>query len=108
MISKKQIYVIENPILSSKIICCICSFLIDIEFPGEAKHWYDFVVVREHLFIINIYSIKELEDMEDIRDICWYRECFDRFMELVLLLEKVLENPRGIMKKTAFRKFYLL
>lgn len=93
---KKQIYVKENPIVSSKIIYCICGFLIDIESPGEAQHWYDFAVEREHLFIINIYSKKELED---IRNICSYREYFDRFIELVLLLEKTIENPRGIIKK---------
>ena len=36
-------------------------FLLDIESSGEGMRWYDFIVDREHLFIRNIYSEKELK-----------------------------------------------
>ena len=85
---KKQIFIKENPIVPSKTICCACGFLLDNEAFGESDIWCNFIVDREHLFIRNVYSKKELESMEDIRDICSYQDCFERFIKLIPLLEK--------------------
>lgn len=67
--------------------------------------WYNFIVDREHLFIGNVYSKNELESMEDIRHICSYQDCFERFIKLIPLLEKNFENPREIKEKDPLTDF---
>ena len=61
--------------------------------------WYDFVVYMEQLFIRNIYSEKELEKMENLKTNCNYRECFEKFIELIPIIENVLKNPQWIREK---------
>ena len=77
----------------------ICGFLLDIEVKGDHCRWQDFVVGMEHLFIRNIYREEELEKMENITDICSYRECFEKLIELIPILENALENPHWIREK---------
>ena len=56
---KKQIFTSENPVVSSKTISSICGFLLDVKQEG----WYDFIVNHEHLFLCNIYTPSELQEM---------------------------------------------
>ena len=56
---KKQIFTSENPVVSSKTISSICGFLLDVKQEG----WYDFIVNHEHLFLRNIYTPSELQEM---------------------------------------------
>ena len=57
---KEQIYLKENPVVRSKTKCSICGFPIDAD-GGDG--WFDFVVKCEHLFLRNIYTSNELEQM---------------------------------------------
>lgn len=43
--------------------------------------------------------------MEDIRNICSYRDCFEIFIKLVSLLEKSPESPREIREKDTLEEF---
>ena len=56
---KKQIFTSENPVVSSKTISSIGGFLLDVKQEG----WYDFIVNDGHLFLRNIYTPSELEEM---------------------------------------------
>ena len=57
---KEQIYLKENPVVRSETKCSICGFPIDAE-GGDG--WFDLVVKCEHLFLRNIYTSNELEQM---------------------------------------------
>ena len=89
---QKQIFIKENPINSSKTLCCICGFRLDIEVKQKKKisTWHEFVVQKEHLFLRNIYSKNDIASMKKIRDISDFNgECY-RFVKIVVLLEKYL------------------
>ena len=59
----------------------------------------------EHLFIRNIYTEDELEKMEKIKDICNYYYDFEKFIELVPVVEQVLECPQWIKEKEKLEEF---
>ena len=56
--------------------CSICGFLLDVEAEGKHKSWCDFIVECEYLFLRNIYSDTDLQNMK-IDSIEKY-EIFDR------------------------------
>ena len=74
---KKQIYLKENPMVRSETKYSICGFPIDAE-GGDG--WFDFVVKCEHLFLRNIYTFNELEQM-DIETEEKYCEIIYRLLE---------------------------
>ena len=96
---KKQASIKENPLIPSENTCCVCRFLLDIEACGENKRRYDFFVEREHLFIRNIYGENELKEMENIKDITSYYYEFERFIDIVPVVEQALECPQWIKEK---------
>lgn len=87
---RKQMFIKENPIVPFKTTCCICGFLLDTEACEEHQRWYDFIVEMEHLFIRNIYSDKDLEKMENLKSICNYNACFEKFIELTSKVEDAI------------------
>ena len=92
-------FIKENPLVSSETTCCICGFLLDTEACGKHKRWYDFIVEREHLFIRNIYTKDELEKMEKMKDTSNYYYEFEKFIDLVPVVEQALECPQWIKEK---------
>ena len=68
--------------------CSIYGFPIDAE---EGDGWFDFVVKCEHLFLRNIYTFNELEQM-DIETEEKYCEIINRLLELYPLFEKALHD----------------
>ena len=64
-----------------------------------------FIVEMEHLFIRNIYSDKDLEKMENLKYICNYNACFEKFIELIPKVEDAIENPQWIREKDKFEDF---
>ena len=52
----------------------------------------------EHLFITNIYSDKDLEKME-MKSICNYQDRFEKFIELIPIVEGAIQNPHLIREK---------
>ena len=99
---KKQIFIKENPIVTSKTTYSICGFLLDGQARGE-QCWYSFIVDIEYLFLRNIYSEKDLEKMKII-DIKKFYEIFDKLIDLVLVVEDATENPSGI-KNVSLKDF---
>ena len=92
MIQKKKKNLIkENPIVSSKTVCSICGFLLDVHATGKHKRLYDFIAECEHLFLRNIYCNTDLQEMK-IDDIEKYYETFDRLVELFPVVERALED----------------
>ena len=77
----------------------ICNFLLDIQDSHQTgkdklKTWYDFVIKKEHLFIMNIYSQEEVSSTDNISDISNYYEQFSRFIKIVIQLENCFSNFR--------------
>ena len=102
---KKQMFIKENPPVSSKTTCCVCGFLLDTQACREHKRWYDFIVQREHLFIRNIYTEDELGKMETTKDLCNYYDSFKKSIELVPIMEQALECPQWIKEKEKLEEF---
>ena len=98
-------FIKENPLVSSETTCCISGFLLDTEACSKHKRWYDFIVIKEYLFITSIYTEDELEKMEKIKDICNYCYVFEKFIELVPVVEQVLECPQWIKEKEKLEEF---
>ena len=98
-------FIKENLLLSSEIACCIYGFLLDPEVCGKHKRWSDFIVEREHLFIRNIYTKDELEKMEKMKDTSNYYYEFEKFIELVPVVEQALECPQWIKEKEKLEEF---
>ena len=98
-------FIKENPIVPSEIICSICGFLLDVHEMGEGKHksWYNFIVECERLFLRNIYSKADLQEMK-IDDIEKYYEIFDRLLEIIPIVESALEDD---IASTEFENFLL-
>ena len=63
--------------------CSVCGFLFNVQAAGEHKPWYNFIVECEHLFLRNIYGIKDFEKING--DIEKYYEIIDRLLGLFLL-----------------------
>ena len=98
----------KNKYLLKKILLFLLKLLvvsIDTDACGEHKRWYDFIIEREHLLIRNIYTEDELEKMEKINDICCYYDSFEKFIELVPIIEQALECLQWIKKKEKLEDF---
>ena len=78
---KKQMFIKEIPFVPSETICCICGFLLYVHERGKGEHksWYNFIVECEHLFLRNICSKADLQEMK-IDDIRKYYEIFHRLV----------------------------
>ena len=102
---KKQMFIKENPLVSSKTTCCVCGLLLDTQACREHKRWHDFIVEREHLFIRNIYTEDELGKMETTKDLCNYYDSFEKSIELVPIIEQALECQQWIKEKEKLEEF---
>ena len=86
---KKQTFNKENLLISSKTGCYIYGISLDTEACGEHDRWFDFIVETEHLFIRNIYTEDDLEQMENVKNTCNYYASFEKFIELVPIVERL-------------------
>ena len=77
--------------------------MLDLHASDEHKRWYDFIVECEHLFLRNIYSKADLQEMK-INDNEKYYEIFDRLVELNPVVESALEDD---IASTEFENFLL-
>ena len=86
---EKQTFIKENLLIPSKTSCYIFGILLDVEPCGEHDRWFDFIVETEHLFIRNIYIEDDLEQMENVKNTCNYYASFEKFVELVPIVERL-------------------
>ena len=61
---KKHIFIKENLFVPTETTCSICGILLDVEAEGKHKRWYDFTTECEYLFLRNIYSDTDLQNMK--------------------------------------------
>ena len=50
--------------MPSETPCSICGFLLDVEAERKYKRWYDCILECEYLFLRNIYSDTDLQNMK--------------------------------------------
>ena len=84
---KKQIFIKENPLIPSKTSCYTCGISLDTEACGEHDRWFEFIVETEHLFIRNIYTEDDLEQIENVKNTFNYYTSFEKFIELFPIVE---------------------
>ena len=88
---------IEHPIDWSQDRCCICTFPLEINpmlFDADEKtmSYADFIVFKEHKFLKNIFSNKELAKTDNMKDVNTYHKNFVRFLEIVVLLKNAFNT----------------
>lgn len=84
-------FVKENSIDFSKTIYCICGFKLFLTGKDLKKiltTWYDFTVQQGYLFLKNIFSAKDLSEMDNLKTLEDFYDAFEFFLEVVVLLKK--------------------
>ena len=75
---------IEKPIDSLEGQCCICKFLLKINPTNfiatvQQMSYADFVIFKEHKFLRNIFSERELSSTDSLKNMEQYHKCFEKF-----------------------------
>ena len=75
----KRKYEIEHPINRQMERCCICTFPIEIiptmsDATKDQMSYSDFIIQKEHKFLRNIFSEKELSTSVALKDLLTYHE----------------------------------
>ena len=70
----KRNYEVKNPINWETDHCCICTFSLEINLTTsdatkEKMSYSDFVIVKEHKFLINIFSEDELSSSDALKNV---------------------------------------
>ena len=102
---RKRMFIKKNPIAPSKTTCCICWFLLNTEAFAEHLRWYDFIIEMEHLFLRNIFRKNKLEKIENLENIEYYSGCFEKFIELIPIVEGATGIPHRIKEKEKLENF---
>ena len=80
-------YKIEHPIDWSQDRCCICTFLkinpTSYDVDKETMFYADFIIFKEHKFLMNIFSNEELAKTDSMKDVGRYHKNFARFLKLL-------------------------
>ena len=93
----KRNYEVKNPINWETDHCCICTFSLEINLTTsdatkEKMSYSDFVIVKEHKFLRNIFSEDELSPSDALKNICSYHENFSQFLKIVVYLQQSLNS----------------
>ena len=77
--------------------CFICTFLLKTEptnfkTPDDEMSFGDFVIRYEHKFLMNIYTEKQINNSEHIKDLQSYYEIFDQYIDVCIGLLALLNN----------------
>ena len=81
---------IEKPIDSLEGQCCICKFLLKINPTNfiatvQQMSYADFVIFKEHKFLRNIFSERELSSTDSLKNMEQYHKCFEKFWEFLFI-----------------------
>ena len=77
--------------------CFICKFPLKTEptnfkTPDDEMSFGDFVIRYEHKFLMNIYTEKQINNSEHIKDLQSYYEIFDQYIDVCIGLLASLNN----------------
>ena len=90
-------YEIENPIDWKNDKCKICNFPLHInpttfDVEKEKISYGDFIIKKEHKFLRNIFSEKELVSSVAIKHFQSFHENFSRFLQVVIYLQNSINS----------------
>ena len=93
----KRNYEVKNPIKWEINRCCICIFPLEInlttsDVTKEKMSYSNFVIVKEHKFLRNIFSEDELSSSHALKNISSYHENFSRFLKIFVYLQQSLNS----------------
>ena len=93
----KRNYEVKNPINWEIDCCCTCTFPLEInptmsDATKGKMSYSDFVIVKEHKFLRNIFSEDELSPSDALKNICSYHENFSQFLKIVVHLQQSLNS----------------
>ena len=85
-------YEIEHPTDYSKNRCCICTFPIEInptmyDASKDQMFYADFIIFKEHKFLRNIFSEKELSATDALKNLEIYHQKFTKFLQVLIYLQ---------------------
>ena len=94
---KKRKYEVEFPIDWENGCCCLCKFLLIINLTKfdvslENMSYSDFIILKEHKFLRNIFSLEDLLKTKALRNIEQYHLAFQKFLTVSIFLEDSLNT----------------
>ena len=94
---KKRKYEVEFPIDWENGCCCFCKFLLIInpvifDVSLENMSNSDFIILKEHKFLRNIFSEEDLLKRKALRNIDQYHPAFQNFLTISVYLEDSLNT----------------
>ena len=93
----KRKYEIENPIDWIRGRCCICKFPHKINptnfnATAEEMSYADFVIFKEHKFLRNIFSERELSSTDSLKNMEQHHKCFEKFLKISVYLQNSINT----------------
>ena len=90
----KRKYEIENPIDWIEGRSCLCKFPLKINptnFNATTKQmsYADFVIFKEHKFLRNIFSERELSSTDSRKNMEQYHKCFEKFLRIFVYFTRL-------------------
>ena len=94
---KKRKYEVEFPIDWENGCCCLCKFPLitnptTFDVSLENMSYSDFIILKEHKFLRNIFSEEDLLKTKALRNIEQYHLPFQKFLTVSIFLEDSLNN----------------
>ena len=102
-IERKREYEIKNPINWQTDKCWICNFPLQINRakPNASKDqisYGDFIIEKEHKFLRNIFSKKELESSDAIKNIESFHDHFCKFLQIVVYAQQCINSMKDFLE----------
>ena len=93
----KRKYEIENPIDWVEGRCCTCKFPLKINptnfnTTAEQMSYADFVIFKEHKFLRNIFSERELSSTDSLKNMEQYHKCFEKFLRISVYMQNSINT----------------
>ena len=86
----------ENPIDWQSERCCVCTFPTEINpTTPDATKDSDSIIPKEHKFLRNIFTEKELSDTVALKDFPTYHKKFSLFLRIAIYLQNRLEHVQN-------------
>ena len=94
---KKRKYEVEFPIDWENGCCCLCKFPVitnptTFDVSLENMSYSDFIILKEHKFLRNIFSEEDLLKTKALRNIEQYHLAFRKFLTISIYLEDSLNT----------------
>ena len=100
---KRRDYETENSIDWENDNCKICNFplhvnLTTFDVEKEKMSYGDFIVKKEHKFLRNIFSEKELMSSAAIKNLQSFHENFSKFLQVVVYLQNSINSIKDFLE----------